>query len=306
MNAPALFTLTCNLLAERTLEFAQWAPGRTQRAAAESFQVGGKGINVSKMLARLGAPATALAFAGGAPGDECAAWLRARGFRCELFATAAPTRCGTVVRSRDGAVGETTFLGPDVPPDAPAVAAAAAYLDRQAAGGVLAVCGSIPGWAEPEFDPLRAALRRWAERGTLVADTYGPPLPWFAHEAGTALVKINADEYRALGDAGDPARSLEAAVAARPRTAWIVSDGPRALWLAGPGQPAVALAPPAVREVSATGSGDVLLAAVLYARHIRGLDLRAAAAFALPLAAANAAHPGVAEFPLPSAPEISK
>jgi 3'-phosphoadenosine 5'-phosphosulfate (PAPS) 3'-phosphatase len=53
--APHIFTLTGNLLAERTLTFDAWAPGRTQRATAESFQVGGKGINVAKMLARLGA-----------------------------------------------------------------------------------------------------------------------------------------------------------------------------------------------------------------------------------------------------------
>ena len=53
--APQILTLTGNLLAERTLDFETWAPGRTQRARAESFQVGGKGINVARMLRRLGA-----------------------------------------------------------------------------------------------------------------------------------------------------------------------------------------------------------------------------------------------------------
>ncbi len=54
-TTPAHFyTFTGNLLAERTLTFADWAPGRTQRAREESFQVGGKGINVAKMLRRLG------------------------------------------------------------------------------------------------------------------------------------------------------------------------------------------------------------------------------------------------------------
>lgn len=306
MTAAALFTLTGNLLAERTLEFERWAPGRTQRAVAASFQVGGKGINVSKMLSRLGAANTALAFAGGAAGAECTAWLRARGFAAELFATTAATRSGTVVRSRDGTVGETTFLGPDVAPDAAAIRAAAAYLEAQPDGAVLAVCGSLPGWADAAFDPLRAALRRWSARGVLVADTYGPPLPWFAAESGATLIKINADEYRALGEPGDLAASLDAAVAARPRTSWVVSDGPRSVWLAGRGQPAVAATPPAIREVSATGSGDVLLAGILFALHVRRLDLRSAVEFALPLAAANAAHPGVAEFPLPAVPEISK
>ena len=60
--APLILTLTGNLLAERTLDFEAWEPGRTQRARTESFQVGGKGINVAKMLRRLGAPHTALCF----------------------------------------------------------------------------------------------------------------------------------------------------------------------------------------------------------------------------------------------------
>jgi hypothetical protein len=77
---PHIFTLTGNLLAERTLDFERWQPGETQRARRESFQVGGKGINVSKMLNRLGSPNTALCFVGGAPGAECAAWLETRGF----------------------------------------------------------------------------------------------------------------------------------------------------------------------------------------------------------------------------------
>ena len=56
------------------------------------------------------------------------------------------------------------------------------------------------------------------------------------------------------------------------------------------------LTPPVVREVSPTGSGDVLFAALLHAWCGRGLSLREAVSFALPYAAANAAHPGIAEF----------
>ena len=73
------YTLTGNLLAERTLTFTDWEPGRTQRAREESFQVGGKGINVSRMLQRLGERSTALCFAGGAAGAECTERLRAEG-----------------------------------------------------------------------------------------------------------------------------------------------------------------------------------------------------------------------------------
>jgi 1-phosphofructokinase/tagatose 6-phosphate kinase len=43
----------------------------------------------------------------------------------------------------------------------------------------------------------------------------------------------------------------------------------------------------------------VLFAGVLDALLRRGQSLAASLAYALPYAAANAAHPGIAEFPLP-------
>src|SRR3954469_10539756 len=162
---PHVFTLTGNLLAEQTLTFAGWSAGKTQRAITESFQVGGKGINVSKMLNRLRSPNTALCFAGGHAGMESEAWLRANGFNFRAFPTRASTRTGLVVRSHAGNQPETTFLGPDVPPDADAVRAGAEFLDAQAGGQVLALCGSFPGWAEGSFDPLRSAIERWIEGG---------------------------------------------------------------------------------------------------------------------------------------------
>ena len=294
---PHIFTLTGNLLAERTLTFDSWAPGRTQRAAAESFQVGGKGINVSKMLTRLGAANTALCFAGGSAGDECFDWLHNSGRHFYRFATTPPTRTGTVVRAPGQP--ETTFLGVDAQPDARAILACADFLDAQPAHQVLAVCGSLPGWSSSDYQPLRAALGRWAARGVLVVDTYGAPLKWFVtHPA--ALIKINADEFKGLTGAATPDLVPAIAGTALIRR-WIVSDGPRQIWLRDENGATAILTPPAVREVSPTGSGDVLLACILHAWINRGMSTTEAVQFALPYAAANAAHPGVAEFPEPPA-----
>ncbi|HEX2853787.1 MAG TPA: PfkB family carbohydrate kinase [Opitutaceae bacterium] len=290
--APHIFTLTGNLLAERTLTFATWSAGKTQRATGESFQVGGKGINVSKMLNRLGAANTALCFAGGAAGAECENWLRERNFTFKAFATTASTRVGTVVRS--DAQPETTFLAPDVVPDATAIRACAGFLDAQPDGSVLALCGSFPGWEKAAFDPLRLALKRWLGRGPLVADVYGPPLAWLA-EQPLALVKINADELRPL--AADLAHLPAAAHAEN----WIVTNGAAPVQLRDRDGALGSATPPVVHEVSPTGSGDVFFACVLHALYGRRMSLRDAVSFALPYAAANAAHPGVAEFPEPLA-----
>lgn len=296
-NPPHIYTLTGNLLAERTLEFAGWAAGRTQRATRETFQVGGKGINVSKMLTRLGIVNTALCFTGGASGAECSAWLHAARFAHRAFSSATATRAGTVVRAPGQP--ETTFLGVDAPPSADAVRACAEFLDAQPDGQVLAVCGSLPGWAEASFDPLRAALGRWRQRGHLAVDTYGPALVWLAG-LPLALVKINAVEFGQLAGTDSPVPDALLMMGRHsPVERWIVTDGPGPVWFRERDDSPARLAPPPVREVSPTGSGDVLFACVLSALFLQRRPLSAALAGALPFAAANAAHPGVAEFNLP-------
>jgi fructose-1-phosphate kinase PfkB-like protein len=204
-----------------------------------------------------------------------------------------------VVRAPDRA--ETTFLGPDRAPDAAAWRSAADYLDAGLGDRALALCGSVPGWAEPDAAPFREAIDRWlARRQPLFVDAYGPPLAGLV-ERPVELVKINADELRSLlgadAIATDTAANLRRALGRWPAQAWIVTDGPRPVWFAQRGETPASLTPPPVREISATGSGDVLLAGVLFARLHRRASWRAALEFALPYAAANAAHPGIADFP---------
>jgi fructose-1-phosphate kinase PfkB-like protein len=296
---PTVYTLTGNLLWERTLEFAAWSPGKTQRAKSDSFQVGGKGINVSRMLTRLGAPTTALCFAGGSTGADCIEWFEAKGIDHHVFPTSAATRIGTVVRSC--AHPETTFLSPDVAPDSAAWNACARYIDALPEGHVLALCGSFPGWSTPAAEPLRAALIRWSSRGSLVADTYGPPLEW-ALQQPLAVVKINRDEFDGIDQAtakNEPfAARLSTRLAHTQARAWIVTDSEKPVWLIQRNSEPRQIAPPHVSLVSSTGSGDVLFACLLHGYFHRKLSLFDALAAALPYAAANAGHPGIAEFDL--------
>jgi Fructose-1-phosphate kinase and related fructose-6-phosphate kinase (PfkB) len=302
MIAPTFYTLTGNLLAERTFEFSTWQPDRTQRAQAESFQVGGKGINVSRMLTRLQIPNTALCFAGGETGDECRRWLRERGLRHEMFATSRPTRTGLVVRAPG--IEETTFLGPDTPPDAAACEACAQFLDTCDASTVLAFCGSFPGWENDAARPLREALTRLIARATVCVDTYGPPLRALV-EQPVSLVKINRQEFAQLWGPEFPPTledALAAAVRRWPVRAWVITDGPNPVGIASPTRPPTLLTPPPIKEISATGSGDVLFACILHFLYGQGLTLFEAVSFALPFASANAADPGIAEFNLNQLP----
>ena len=302
---PHIHTLTGNLLWETTLDFSEWEPGRTQRARAAAFQAGGKGVNVAKMLTRLGVPATALFFPGGATGAECDAWVRSQGIACQPFPVPVATRVGLVVRAPDRV--ETTFLGPDVPLDAAAARACADHLDRCPEGDVLAICGSVPGWTSVACNPVRAAVDRWLERGTVVVDTYGPPLAWLAERA-VAWVKINRTEFDALfrDDERDQplVDRLRSAIGRWSPRAWIITDGPRPLWFAERSAAPASLTPPQVAEVSSTGSGDVLHACLICSVFHHQLSLSDALQRALPYAAANAAHRAVADFPLSNLPDL--
>lgn len=295
-------TLTSNLLAETTYTLASWEEGATQRSSSETFQAGGKGINVAHMLMRLGVESEALLFPGGDSGRRCENWLKQKGIRYRVFSTRHDTRTGAVVRAAGRQ--ETTFLGAenDISPES--IKACADYLsglDRQA---IVHIGGSIPYWTEPRWDSLRDALDGLMPGHKVFVDTYGPPLCWFA-ERDAALIKINRKEF--AGIAGEEVTALtevnmpellhKVATNSKPR-GWIITDGPNPVWSTANGGTPTSAKPPVIEEVSQTGSGDVFFAACIYALETRGMLLQEAVRFALPIAAANAAEPGVAEFDL--------
>ncbi len=293
-----LATLTGNALAEFTGEYADDAHGKTHRARTDSFQVGGKGINVARMARRLGLPATAVYIAGGPMGGVCEDWLRGQPFDAHRIHTPGDTRAGWVVRTPAGT--ETTFLGADRPVDPP-VWRKAAEAARPGPDTAAALCGSVPGWSAAH---TAAVSEIWFPGGTPTGpaylDTYGTPLadlaalPW-------AAVKINLDEFKRLESSDGKGDGIEARlrrVAATSAAAiWIITDGGNPVSVLSREDGFFQLKPPAIKLVSPTGSGDVFLATLIAAR-ARGTPLRQACAEALRLSAANAAHPGVADFPL--------
>jgi 1-phosphofructokinase len=296
---PKILTLTTNLLAETTLEYPRWEKGKTHRATGQSFQVGGKGINVVKMLARLSAPATALCFPGGDSGRQCERWLIENEIEFQPFPTPRETRIGSVVRVPGEP--ETTFLGIDSSVDPESVTACCDTLAAQPPGTRLALCGIIRNWEDPAWDKLREELRIWNGHQTLAADTYGPPLRWIA-ELGASLIKINRVEFSSLvGDVelapADLPDALSGAVESFPVNRWVVSDGAADIWHIERGSDPRSFSPPKIEEVSPTGSGDILFAGILDGLLNRGFTLSRAIELGARLASVSAARPGIADFP---------
>ncbi len=293
-------TFTANLLAETTYEFPLWNEGKTQRAQSESFQVGGKGINVSKMLNKLGAENQALCFPGGDFGPACERWLAEQGIETLAFHEGCVTRSGSVIRSAGDV--ETTFLGVDSVVSEDAIREAVAELDAIDGPFVFAVCGSVQGWEEPIWDCLREWVDSRGEEVTLVVDNYGASLPWFARQKPD-LVKFNRDELELLFEGEE--RSLDTPTLLKKARSlfscdrWVVTNGAEAIWvLDGEGE-AVSFEPEKVKCVSPVGCGDIVFATLIDCLYNKtGYSLLEAAKLASDYASRSAAMAGIAEFEL--------
>lgn len=297
---PKILTFTANLLAETTYYFGDWKPSTTQRSQSESFQVGGKGLNVSKMLNRLGAYNETICFPGGYLGPRCQDWLDQHNIRYRAYTDGCESRGGTVVRSER--IGETTFLGQDSIVSPIAIQQCVAELETQTNHVVFAICGSIQNWTDKIWDPLRAFIENRPVECHLVIDTYGPALEWFVKQQ-PELVKINRQELESLAKPEHRDETTEALLARcaplAPKATWIITDGGNSIWFQESAQAPFEIIPPETTCVSATGCGDVFFATYLDAAYNRkGITTRQAVEKAADFAARNAAKPSIAEFAL--------
>ncbi|MBO4584102.1 MAG: 1-phosphofructokinase, partial [Clostridia bacterium] len=71
-----IYTVTLNPCADCIMTFDALEHGALNRAKTQELRFGGKGINVSRVLAELGIPSVALGFTGGFTGDAIAASLK--------------------------------------------------------------------------------------------------------------------------------------------------------------------------------------------------------------------------------------
>lgn len=295
-----IHTLTGNLLAEWTFEMASFEPGHTQRAQSMSFQVGGKGINVSRVLGRLGSDTEAIGFADGALAALCTAWLERQRVPHKFFPLAeAGVRPGLVVRESEGNRGETTFLGEDLPvPDTSWKSACQHAASSQP--DWLAICGSIPGWRSP-WSKAVGRVPDGPNTIRICADTYGRPLEELVR-LPIDLVKINRSELDRLFPEGKglPAReAIQRLRESSPVPNWIITDGAAPITASFGNGPDFEIRPASINEVSPTGSGDTFLAALLDKWTDDSGGLEEALSFAAGCATASAAVPGIGDFPLP-------
>jgi 1-phosphofructokinase family hexose kinase len=266
-----IVTVTLNAAIDRTLTVPNFQRGQRHRASAGVTLAGGKGINVARALKLLGVPVVATGLVGGTTGSRIVEQLTNEAILNDFVHIEGESRTSTaVVDPTGGTYTEINEWGPAVRPDE-----LATLLDKLrylTQGAELVVfAGSLPRDVEPSF--YAEVTRELARRHIQVAlDTEGQPLT-LGVEAEPFLVTPNQAEAEALvgqefHDDEDFRLALDSVAEMGARNVLITTDHGALALLREEREPtryrAIA---PRVDPVSTVGSGDVLLAAFIAARH---------------------------------------
>jgi 1-phosphofructokinase family hexose kinase len=284
-------TVTLNPALDKTLRVDANPPGDTIRARDVWDIAGGKGVNVARGLQRLGTdtPVRALMPLGGFPGAHVAELAGAEGMDVVRVPLHGQTRTAITIDDAETCQ-YWHYLEPGpVFSAAETAAIQSAYLAALDGCGFVAISGSLP---SPEAGPLLPwMVRHGREHGVRVALDSSGQASRPGLEAGPWLAKPNVDELRGmLGEAleteAERWSALERLAAWGVRVA-LLSNGPaEALALAEGVR--YRIQPPPVEEVSDLGSGDAMVAGILWAT-ARGYNTEQCLRWGAASGAANAA-----------------
>lgn len=289
---PQITTVTLNPALDEAVELDRLELGGKSRCSLDSLDPGGKGVNASRVIARLGRRTLAMMFSGGCTGDLLEEKLREEAVPFVAVRVDDATRVNIMIY--ESATGRRSRLY------LPGARIRTAHL-RELEGrleavpdrGVVVLGGSVPPGAPPWI--YRDLILRLKERGVrCVVDTSGDALS-YALEAHPALVKPNVEEAsQLLGIALDDDDAVfDAALTMYERGAEqvVISQGS----LGAIGVNAIGAwkaVPPEIRSRSTVGSGDSMVAGLAIALDenqslVEGLRLGSAAGAATALIAAT-------------------
>lgn len=239
---------------QKTLIFTQVQVGEVNRARRVHECGGGKGVNVARVLRRLGLPAAVAAFTGGHPGQCLRGECAELGVEPLLVEVGASTRCCfTVISEQDGTATELIEPSGAIAPEE------AERLQTLITGqisrfGAIALSGTTPPGIDGQF--YAAIARKAAAAGVPVlldaVKDIGATLT-----VGVHIVKINAAELRELSQNADIATAAQILLGRHGLLRWLaVTDGHRPAWLFSRARVWHFALPALPRVVSAIGGGD--------------------------------------------------
>jgi tagatose 6-phosphate kinase len=266
-----IVTVTLNAAIDRTLTVPNFQRGQRHRASAGLTLAGGKGINVARALKALGIPVVATGLAGGRNGTRIVEELTGEAILNDFVRIEGESRTSTaVVDPADGTYTEINEWGPAVRAEELEILLdKLRYLTQGAE--VVVFAGSLPRDVSNDF--YAEAIRELGRRHVpAVLDCDGEPLT-LGVEAEPFLVSPNQAEAEGLVgqelyDDDDFCLALDQIAEMGARNVLITTEaGCVALLREERETHRFRAVAPRVEPISTVGSGDVLLAAYLAARH---------------------------------------
>lgn len=189
-----IYTCTLNPSVDYIVKLDDFRLGELNRAAHTAVFPGGKGINVSRVLKRLGVDNTALGFIGGFTGAFIEQELSQENIRFDFVKVPGDTRIN--IKLKSGKETEINGQGPTIAP--PFAAELMEKVQSLRQGDILVLAGSIPTSLPSDF--YRTIVQVAKEANVkVVVDTSGPALKQLI-EVKPFLIKPNHKELGELFD----------------------------------------------------------------------------------------------------------
>ncbi len=279
---PAIVTLTLNPALDVSTRTERVVDAHKLRCAQPRFDPGGGGINVARVLRRLGADVTAVFPCGGPTGDRLRELVQAEDVPVHCVGIGGETRESfTVNETATGREYRFVLPGPELAEREWRACLDALQSFSPAPRWIIASGSLAPGVPLSFQQELAAVARRLGSR--LVVDTSGTALP-VAFEAGLYLAKPSLSELRtlageALAGEGDWLRAARGLIDRGQAEVIAVSLGPQGALLVT--REHALRAPGLAVDVAGTvGAGDSFLAGLVFALERTG-DLADALATAM-------------------------
>lgn len=164
-----IYTVTLNPSLDYIVKVPGFVPGRVSRTEEEKLYPGGKGINVSIMLAHLGVSSIALGFVAGFTGGEVTRCLHKQGCACDFIQLEEGiTRINVKLKAQQES--DINGQGPNVTKEA--LNQLFTQLNELKQGDMLVLAGSIPaGLPDDIYEKILSALE--GKGISAVVDTTG-------------------------------------------------------------------------------------------------------------------------------------
>ena len=258
-------TVTLNPAIDEAVAIDEFEVGARNRCTLENLDPGGKGINASRVIARLGGRTIALGFIGGVTGQLLRARLDEERVMHAFDHVAEATRINVMIYERKNGRRTRLYLdGPHVAPEK--IESLRCRLAQLPAESIVVFGGSLPaGIPATIYRDIVSELRRSGVRS--IVDTSGEALQ-LALDAKPLLIKPNVEEaeeilgVRLSGDADvvRAARALQQRgaenVVISQAESGAIGVGPDGCWKA---------MPPAVEAKTTVGAGDSMVAGLALA-----------------------------------------